>query len=124
MNTRAIGINGEQIAVEYLVKSGYKILERNYSCKIGEIDIIAYKNNIIVFVEVKSRNYFSHGSGIESVTPDKIYKIIKTADIYLLSKRKINADCRFDIILTTDEEIIEHIPNAFTRADAGRKKHW
>lgn len=124
MNTRALGITGEQVAVEYLAKSGYKILERNYKSKIGEIDIIAWDNNQIVFVEVKSRNYLSHGTGVESVTPDKIFKIVKTAEIYLLSKRKLNFDCRFDIILTTDEQVIEHIPNAFTKADAGRKKHW
>lgn len=124
MNTRALGITGEQLAVEYLVKSGYKILERNYKSKIGEIDIIAWDNNQIVFVEVKSRNYLSHGTGIESVTPDKIFKIVKTAEIYLLSKHRLNTDCRFDIILTTDEQVIEHIPNAFTKADAGRKKHW
>ena len=124
MNTRALGILGEQVAVEYLLKSGYRILERNFQTKTGEIDIVATKNGVIVFVEVKSRNYLSHGSGLESVTPDKIYKIIHTAETFLLLKRLRGADCRFDIILTTDEEVIEHIPNAFTKADAGRKKHW
>lgn len=124
MNTRALGILGEQVAVEYLSKSGYKILERNFQTKMGEIDIIASKNGVIVFIEVKSRNYLSHGSGMESVTPDKIFKITRTADTYLIMKRMTNADCRFDVILTTDEEVIEHIPNAFTKADAGRKKHW
>lgn len=124
MITRAKGIMGEQVAVEYLEKGGYRILERNFTSKMGEIDIVAFKDGVIVFVEVKSRNYFDHGSGLESVTPDKISKIVRTADLYLTYKRKTYADCRFDVILTTDEEIIEHIPNAFTRADAGRKKHW
>lgn len=124
MITKAKGIMGEQVAIEYLVKDGYRILGRNFSCKMGEIDIIALKDGVIVFVEVKSRNFFAHGSGLESVTPDKISKIVRTADLYLTCKRKTYADCRFDVILTNDEEIIEHIPNAFTRADAGRKKHW
>lgn len=124
MNTRALGIIGEQVAVEYLSKSGYKILERNFATKMGEIDIIALKDGVIIFIEVKSRNYFSHGSGLESVTPDKIYKLVRTADTYLVLHRMANADCRFDIILTTDEQVIEHIPNAFTKSDAGRKKHW
>ena len=65
---RKIGILGEQIACSYLKNEGYTIIERNFRCKIGEIDIIAWKNNEIIFIEVKTRssNYF--GKPAESVT--------------------------------------------------------
>lgn len=124
MITRAVGIQGEQVAVDYFCESGYRILERNFKSFSGEIDIIAIKNELIVFFEVKSRNYSSYGSGLECVTPEKISKIIRTAEFYLRFKRLMDADCRFDVILTTDERVVEHIPNAFTKADASRKKHW
>lgn len=124
MNTRAEGIQGEQIAKEYLESKGYRIVEINYLTKVGEIDIIAAKNGVAVFCEVKRRSTSKYGSGLESVTPDKIRKIIKTAELFLLKKNASNVPCRFDVILVNDSEVIEHIPNAFTKQDAGRKKHW
>ena len=124
MTTRTEGIIGESIAKEYLENSGYGILETNFSAKTGEIDIIAYKNETVIFVEVKRRNQNEYGYGLESVTPDKIRKIVKTAEIYLLSKGRFDAYCRFDVITVNDREIVEHIKNAFTKQDPGRKKHW
>lgn len=124
MTTRTEGIIGESIAKEYLEKQGYVVLETNYLAKTGEIDIIAVKNSTFVFVEVKRRTSNKYGMGLESVTPDKIRKIVKTAEIYLMSKGRYDSFCRFDVIEVDDEKVIEHIKNAFTKQDAGRKKHW
>lgn len=124
MTTRSEGLIGESIAKEYLENEGYGILETNYSAKSGEIDIIAFKKSTFVFVEVKRRTSSKYGLGLESVTPDKIRKIVKTAEIYLMSKGQYDSFCRFDVIEVDDVNVIDHIKNAFTKQDAGRKKHW
>ncbi len=87
--TQKKGEIGEKIATKYLLNNGYEILERNYSKKTGEIDIIAFKNNIIYFVEVKSysRSFVSHEtkeySASENLTKKKFQRIKKTAINYL-----------------------------------------
>ncbi|MDE6757917.1 MAG: YraN family protein [Clostridia bacterium] len=116
MNNRYSGIEGEHLAVEYLKKSGYKILERNFTTKIGEIDIIAQDKNYLVFVEVKSRNNTQFGLPVESVTAQKARKIIRVAEWYILYKKKQNCLCRFDVIEVLRGEI-NHIKNAYNRSD-------
>ena len=113
MNNREHGIDGENIAVEYLKKQGYVILERNYSVKVGEIDIIAKDKDTIVFVEVKSRENTKFGRPIESITPQKVHHIIRTAQWYLSAKRKHNSPCRFDVVEVLRGEVT-HVKNAFT----------
>ena len=113
MNTRKSGIEGENIAVEYLKKQGYQILERNFSTKIGELDIIAKDKDTIVFVEVKTRENTKFGQPIESITPQKVRNIIRTAQWYLSAKRKYNSPCRFDVIEVLRGEV-KHVENAFT----------
>ncbi|MDE5756056.1 MAG: YraN family protein, partial [Clostridia bacterium] len=98
MNTRRPGIDGENIAVDYLKKQGYIILERNFSTKVGEIDIIAQDKDTIVFVEVKARENTKFGQPIESITPQKVRHIIRTAQWYITAKHKYNYPCRFDVI--------------------------
>ncbi len=84
MSNTKKGKLGEDIAVKYLQKNGYKILERNYRySKYGEIDIIAYKNFKIIAVEVKARTSLICGEPIEAVTKDKINKIHATLNYYL-----------------------------------------
>ncbi|MDE5548747.1 MAG: YraN family protein [Clostridia bacterium] len=116
MNTRQSGIEGENLAVEYLKKSGYKILERNFSNRTGEIDIIAQDGKYIVFVEVKTRENTQFGMPIESVTIQKARKIIRTAECYLLYKKKQNSLCRFDVIEVLRGEV-NHIKNAYDKSD-------
>ncbi|MBD5085966.1 MAG: YraN family protein [Clostridiales bacterium] len=116
MNTRKVGIEGESVAVEYLKKSGYKILERNFSNRTGEIDIIAQDKDYIVFVEVKSRENTKYGMPIESITIQKARKIIRTAECYLLYKKKGNSPCRFDVIEVLRGEV-NHIKNAYDKSD-------
>ena len=79
MDTRAIGTVGEDTAVGYLKKHGYKILERNFNCRYGEIDIIAQHGDYCVFIEVKSRNSLACGRPIEAVKPYKQSRIISSA---------------------------------------------
>ena len=109
-----IGRIGESIAEKYLINNGYKILERNFKSKTGEIDIIAYKSNILVFVEVKTRTNNKFGFAYEAVDYRKKKKIQNTANSYINFKKIENIQYRFDIIevyLTTKE--INHIIDAF-----------
>ena len=113
MNNRKSGIDGENIAVEYLKKQGYAIMERNFSTKVGEIDIIAQDRDTIVFVEVKTRENAKFGQPIESITYQKVRSIIRTAQWYLTAKRKHDCPCRFDVIEILRGEVT-HTKNAFT----------
>lgn len=113
MNNRKSGIDGENTAAEYLKKQGYIILERNFSTKIGEIDIIAQDKDTIVFVEVKARENTKFGQPIESITQQKVHSIIRTAQWYLTAKRKYNSPCRFDVVEILRGEVT-HTKNAFT----------
>lgn len=83
MTTRSIGDKAEDLAVNYLKKLGYKILERNYQIRGGEIDIIARDQEELVFVEVKARWSHKYGEPLESITPWKIRALLKTALFYI-----------------------------------------
>ncbi|UCE51582.1 MAG: YraN family protein [Desulfobacterales bacterium] len=120
LNQRQIfGEKGESIAVRYLKKKGYKILEKNYRTKLGEIDIIAKDKDTIVFVEVKSRRSWQFGNPKGAVTPAKQRKISKVALYYLKTNDRSNAKARFDVVTITatrDKSKIEIIKNAFELA--------
>lgn len=92
------GRYGEEIARNYLVGIGYTIIENNYRCKIGEIDIIAKDNEYITFVEVKTRCGNLYGYPSESITRTKQHKIYKTALQYVQLKKLYYSDLRFDVI--------------------------
>ncbi|MGN0940454.1 MAG: YraN family protein [Selenomonadaceae bacterium] len=98
MNTKAIGNRGEDIAADYLLKHGYKILERQYRTKRGEIDIIGKKDNTIVFFEVKSRRSLKYGAPALAVDYRKQKKIVNSAVVYLEFNGGMNQQCRFDVI--------------------------
>jgi TIGR00252 family protein len=108
------GKQGENLAQEYLEKNGYKIIQKNYRTKFAEIDIIAKKDNILSFIEVKSRNSDSFGRPYEAVSESKIKKIRKNAEIFL-STTDINYDgISFDIIeVFLGNKTINHIKSAF-----------
>lgn len=106
------GKKGERKAVLFLKKHGYKILETNFKNKIGEIDIIAEKDGVIVFVEVKNRSTYRFGRPIEAVDFRKQNKIKKVAEIYLMIKNKYYNDVRFDVVEVSNDNL-EHIENAF-----------
>ena len=113
------GAQSENLAVWYLKKNGYKIIEQNYRNQIGEIDIIAQEKKTIVFVEVKSRRSIRHGSPKWAVTPKKQRKISMVALHYLKTTGQTDAKARFDvvaIISNRDEPRIEIVKNAFELA--------
>ncbi len=107
-----LGVQGETLAKQYLTEKGYKILEQNYTTKIGEIDIIATKNDIIVFVEVKNRQTKRFGMPREAITPYKQNKIRKVALQYLVAKKLTNKQVRFDCVEILGDTIT-HIENCF-----------
>lgn len=93
-----IGSYGEDISVEFLKNEGYKVLEKNFNCSSGEVDIIAFRDEIISFIEVKSRFTNSFGNPRESVTCYKQRRIIDVAKYYLHLKKCYNYYIRFDVI--------------------------
>ena len=97
-NTRTIGTKGEQLAVRVLKKNGYKILQRNYRCRVGEIDVICYDHGTIAFVEVKTRYSDAYGTPELSVTEAKKRQIIKVASHYVAEKKIEGIDLRFDVV--------------------------
>lgn len=109
------GLLGESEAVKYLISKGYEIMDRNYRTKIGEIDIIAMKSRILVFVEVKTRTNTNYGYPYEAVTRTKQGKIIKSSFVYIKHKSFNNYQLRYDIIevYLSKEPRINHIENAF-----------
>jgi putative endonuclease len=120
MNQRqAFGKAGEDLAVRYLKRKGYKVLERNYTCPVGEIDIVAKDKKTIVFVEVKTRRSMSYGSARLAITPHKQRKISMTALYYLKCNRQVDQDARFDVVTvqsTGGTQEIDLIQNAFDLA--------
>ncbi len=120
LNSRQkFGEQSESIAVSYLKKHGYKIIEQNYRTKLGEIDIIAREKGTIAFIEVKSRKSKNFGSPKWAVTPKKQRKISMVALWYLKTTKQSNVKARFDvvsIISSNDNPSIEIIKNAFELA--------
>ena len=112
MLNKKIGNVGEALAVKYLKEKSYQIKELNYTNKIGEIDIIAVHNDVIVFIEVKNRTTDKFGVGREAVNFYKQQKIRSVAQVYLKYKKLLDVLCRFDVIEITGDKI-EHIENAF-----------
>lgn len=109
MNTRALGATGESIACRFLEKQGYNIIERNYRCRSGEIDIIAMERDTLCFVEVKTRNNFSYGPPYLSVTPQKQHQLSLVALHYLGRTRKKFSGIRFDVVSIDNEKNTEKI---------------
>ncbi|WP_449400071.1 YraN family protein [Chryseobacterium wanjuense] len=111
-----LGKLAEDLAAEFLLKNGYKILARNFRFQKAEIDIIAEKDNLIIVVEVKARSTDAFMLPQEAVTKTKIKSIVSAANYYLEEFNK-NQEVRFDIISVLPDEkgklIIEHIIDAF-----------
>ena len=105
------GKDGEEKACNQLKSKKYKILEKNYRCLYGEIDIIAKYNNTLVIIEVKYRKSAKFGKGYEAVNYTKQQKIIKTLQYYI-NEKNVKMPVRFDVISIDDNEIT-HIENAF-----------
>lgn len=118
-NRRLLGAFGEDAACAYLKRRGYKLVGRNFSCRLGEIDIIAQKGSFIVFAEVKLRKNAAHGEAREFVTPRKQRRVILAAELWL-SQHRTRLQPRFDVIevyapqgLETKKPEINHIEDAY-----------
>jgi len=111
---KEIGRKGESIAAEYLIGKGYTIIEKNYTYRRLEIDIIAKIRNTLVFIEVKTRQSNSFGYPEESVNNQKIQHVLDCADQYIY-QMQWKGNIRFDIIsiLFKPDFSIEHIEDAF-----------
>ncbi len=114
---RKIGRIAEETAITFLQKSGYTILEKNFYCHLGEIDLIIEKDDRIIFVEVKSRRNLRFGLAQEAVTIKKQKKILNVARWYLMKKNAVKEYFRFDVIAMHQQPDgtyeIQHIKNAF-----------
>ena len=113
-NLRAKGTSYEAQAAEELRRRGYEILEMNFRCRIGEVDIIARDKEYLVFVEVKFRKSAKRGMPVEAVGYAKQRKISSVAGYYMMSHGMLeNTSVRFDVVAILGEEI-EVFPNAFS----------
>jgi len=112
----SLGARGEELAVAFLRKQRYRILERNFTTPLGEIDIIARKGQTLAFVEVKTRSSLAFGSPAEAVGVRKQRQIIKAAKWYLASDVGKKLQPRFDVVgvlLRDDQAEVEHLVAAF-----------
>ncbi len=112
-NKRRIGGQYEQMAGAYLKGLGYQILQYNYRCRLGEIDLIARKDGYLIFCEVKYRTGERSGDPTEAVDAKKQRRISNGALHYLMEHGLTDVPCRFDVISICGDEI-RHIPNAFS----------
>ncbi len=93
-----LGREGEKAAIKFLKKSGYRIIEKNFRTKAGEIDVIAEQDKILVFVEVKTSSGSLLGHPAEALTPHKQKKIASIASSFLAKHKIQDRECRFDVV--------------------------
>ena len=111
--TRSAGGDAEARAAAFLVAKGLRIIERNYRCRFGEIDLIARNGATVVFVEVRARTSQVYGGAAESITPAKRRRLLAAARHYL-ARQGTHCACRFDVVLMSGSpQQIEWIANAF-----------
>jgi len=113
VNPADLGRSAEDKAADYLRSLGYRIVDRRWACPLGELDIIAYDEDSLVFVEVRARTGVGYGSPAETVTRVKQAKLIKTAITYIKAKALRPGTVRFDVIGFAAAGGPEHIVNAF-----------
>lgn len=107
------GLQAEARAESYLAKSGLRLVERNFLCKLGEIDLIMRDGATLVFVEVRFRKNARFGSALETVNINKQRKIVSAAQFYLRTHRTVtNPAVRFDVVGITGDDI-QWVPSAF-----------
>ena len=110
-----LGKLGEELAVDFLEKKGYEILETNWTFQKAEVDIIALKNDVLAVIEVKTRSSLDYGLPQDFVKPKKIQLLVKAINEYV-TQNDLDVDVRFDIIAIHKEENnfnLDHIENAF-----------
>ncbi len=109
------GRQGEEIAAAYLREKGYQIIERNWRCPVGELDLVGTERGILVFVEVRTRSGTRFGLAEESITPAKQARLIELAETYLQEKSLSAQAWRIDVIavqMGSGAPQVKHIENA------------
>jgi len=106
------GASGEDRACAWLEFHGYRIVERNWRCRSGEVDVVARQGNTTVFVEVKERRNADHGLGLEAVTWTKRRRLVRAAILYASARGISESELRFDVI-SVDGPNVRHEPGAF-----------
>jgi putative endonuclease len=108
------GFEYEKTAGKYLKENNYEIIEENFACKFGEIDIIALKDGVTCFIEIKGRKNLDQGYPREAVTKNKQKRLVAAARYYLLVQGQDDIPCRFDVIeIIGESDEINHLENAF-----------
>lgn len=106
---------GEDIACKYLAKKGYKVIERNFRKGYGEIDIVSIHDNVLVFIEVKTRTSKLYGGAIEAISYQKLKKLIRTCEYYKMLHPSFPESMRIDAVLidldNNEPKNINHIEN-------------
>lgn len=116
------GCQGEALALEYLIARGFRLECRNFRLRTGEIDLVMYDGDVLVFIEVRSKTALKHGMPLETINYAKRRQIEKTARQYL-ARKKISEDvrCRFDVVGVVFQPghspKIEHVINAFAAGE-------
>jgi len=101
----ARGRANELRAERELRRRGYRIVERNFRGRLGELDLVAYDGDVLVFVEVRSRANGAHGGGLGALTPTKLRQVARVAELYLAVRRPRFRTCRFDVVAITGDEL-------------------
>lgn len=110
---RETGDRGEALAREWLISQGYTILQANFRCKHGEIDLVAQDADTLVFIEVKHYKSGSLRTPYEAVSRSKQRKIIRAAQFYLMQNIQNGQSMRFDVILFENGKFLDHLKGAF-----------
>lgn len=111
-----VGESGEEQVAQYLEREGFAILARNYTISSGEVDIIARKHTLTIFVEVKTRSNFAQFDLSEVISPSKQKKVARAAKHWMLKNPCFSSSYRFDVALIEHEEVT-YIPDAFYTKD-------
>ena len=96
--SRSVGAEAEQKAVRFLKEQGYRVLETNYACRMGEIDIVCEEGPTLVFVEVRYRKHSRYGFPEETIGREKKRRVANTARFYLVDRKLGERECRFDVV--------------------------
>lgn len=121
----SLGNRGEIVAARFLERLGYRIIERQLRNKFGELDLVAIHDDVVVFVEVKTRSTLAAGHPTEAITPAKQRKITRSALAYLKQRRWLERRVRFDVIAVvwSENEALpetQHYVGAFESGDTGQ----
>jgi putative endonuclease len=116
MDAHALGRHGERLAVDYYRDRGFRIVSRNYRCRLGEIDLVVRRGRLIVFCEVKTRASAMRGAPYEAVDPRKQARLRRLAAHWLAARRPGRVEIRFDVISAVVEDgavSLQHFSDAF-----------